>query len=261
MNHSTMHGKKNGLLSAAAVLFWLLVWQGLAMMVDSPILLVSPVETLKRFVELLPKKDFWQSVGFSTGRILLGFVIGSVSAALLSVLSYRFSIVRIFLKPLLVTVKSIPVASFIILVLLWVPGRALAVVISAMIGFPVVYGELLRALDGTDPKLIEMADLFQVPFGRRLRDLLLPGALPHLSGALGTAMGLCWKSGVAAEIIALPTGSLGERLYRAKIYLETPDLFCCTLTVVILSALCEKGLKHLLARLCGGQCAGGKADD
>ncbi|MDE7233674.1 MAG: nitrate ABC transporter permease, partial [Ruminiclostridium sp.] len=51
--------------------------------------------------------------------------------------------------------------------------------------------------------------------------------------------GLCWKSGVAAEVIGIPNGSIGEKLYMSKIYLETADLFAWTLVIILVSRLCE----------------------
>ena len=54
------------------------------------------------------------------------------------------------------------------------------------------------------------------------------------------ACGLCWKSGVAAEVIGLPSGSIGERLYDAKIYLNTGEVLAWTLVIVLISLACEK---------------------
>ena len=220
-----------------AVLVWLAVWQLIAWWVDAPILLVSPLTALKRLLELAFEAAFWRAVAFSVGRILLGFLL---SALLGAVLAYRFRRVRELLMPLVAAVKAVPVASFVILVLLWVSSRNLSVVISLLIGFPVIYANVLAGLDSTDPRLIEMARVFRVPFRRQLSTVYLSQVAPFLRSGLSLAIGLCWKSGVAAEVIGIPSGSIGEKLYKAKIYLETPDLFCWTVAVVVLSIGCEK---------------------
>ena len=229
-----------------AVIFWLCVWQIAAWWVDAPILLVSPLKACQRLVQLVWEADFWQSVLFSVGYILLGFAISAVLAIVLAALAYRFRLIRQLIAPLSATVKAIPVASFVILVLLWIPSRQLSIVISLLIGFPVIYTNVLMGLDSTDPKLIEMAHLFRVPFTRQLRAIYLHSVLPFLHSGLSVAIGLCWKSGVAAEVIGIPKGSIGEKLYQAKVYLETPDLFCWTLTIVLLSIACEKLLVLLM---------------
>ena len=243
---TTSVNKTKRRLPAWAVIFWLLVWQAAAMWVNDPIFLASPLAALKRLGQLVGEAAFWQSVLFSVGHILLGFVLSAVLGVALAALAYRFHIVRELLAPVSATVKSIPVASFVILVLLWVPSRQLSIIISILIGFPIIYANVLTGLDSTDPRLIEMARLFRVPFLRQLRAIYLYEVLPFLRSGLSIAIGLCWKSGVAAEVIGVPKGSIGEKLYQSKIYLETADLFCWTLVIVLLSIGCEKLLKLLL---------------
>lgn len=246
---SAKHAKRR--LPVWAVIFWLLVWEIAARRVDDPIFLASPLAALKRLSQLILVADFWQSIAFSVGYILLGFVLSALLGVALAALSYRFRVVRELLAPVTATVKSVPVASFVILVLLWLPSRQLSIVISALIGFPIIYANVLTGLDSTDPKLIEMAKVFRVPFLTQLRAIYLYEVLPFLHSGLSVAIGLCWKSGVAAEVIGVPRGSIGEKLYQAKIYLETADLFCWTLVIVLLSIGCEKLLKILLKQIEG----------
>mgnify|MGYP002545450977 FL=1 len=146
-------------------------------------------------------------------------------------------------------------ASFIILVYLWLPGRWLTTFISALMVFPPVYLNLLEGLARRDRAFAEMARVFRVPWGRRFWRLDLPQLLPYLRSAVSLGLGLCWKAGVAAEVIGVVRGSLGERLYESKIYFEMPELFAWTVSIVALSALFEKlamaGLDHL-GRKAGG---------
>ena len=229
-----------------AVVFWLIVWELLALWVAEPILLVTPFAALRRLTQLVQETVFWKSIVFTVGHILMGFGLSAVLGIGLAALAYRFRLVRELLAPLSASVKSIPVASFVILVLLWVPSRNLSIIVSLLIGFPVIYANVLMGLDSTDPKLIEMAKVFRVPFMTQLRAIYLYQVLPFLRSGLAVAIGLCWKSGVAAEVIGIPKGSIGEMLYKAKVYLETPDLFCWTLVIVLLSIGCEKLLSLVM---------------
>ena len=229
-------------------LVWLLLWQLGAMALNQKILLVSPVQVVARLWQLLPQGEFWAAVGFSFLRITLGFLLACVVGTALGVLASRFRVVRDLCAPLMATVKSIPVASFIFLVLVWVPSRNLSVVISFLMVAPIVYQNVLGGISNMDHKLTEMADVFQVPFARRLRYLYLPQVAPFFRSACAVGLGLCWKSGVAAEVIGLPDGSIGERLYEAKVYLDTPDLFAWTLVIVLVSIAFEKLFLFLLDR-------------
>ncbi len=232
-----------------AVIFWLAVWQAGAMALGERLLLPSPVEVLACLARLGITAGFWRSVGWSAARILGGFVLASGLGTLLAGLSARFGFVRALLWPVVAAVKAVPVVSFIILALVWLPSRQLSLFISALMVFPTVYLNVLEGADRTDAALLEMARVFRVPAFRRLRDIYLPQILPWFRSACALGLGLCWKSGVAAEVIGLPAGSVGERLYNAKVYLETPELFAWTAVIVALSMLFERLVLRLLDRL------------
>ena len=227
-----------------AVLFWLLVWQRASMALgaayppgDLP--LASPLSALVRLGELACTAAFWRAVGNSALHIFGGFLLSCVLAVLFAALSARFRAARELLSPL-VAVKAVPVVSFIILALVWLDGRDLSLFISALMVFPPVYLNVLAGIDSADRQLLEMAAVFRVPFRRQLRGIWLPQVLPYFRAACSLALGLCWKAGAAAEVIGLPGGTIGERLYTAKVYFQTPDLFAWTALIVAVSVVFEK---------------------
>lgn len=232
-----------------AALFWVALWQVAAMAVGQGILLASPVDTLLRLATLVRTGEFWRSVLFTLGHILAGYALACGLGIALATLAARYALLADLLAPLLSAMRSVPVASFVIAALIWVPSRRLSLLIVAVIVLPVVYAGTLDGLRQIDPLLTEMARVFRMPRGNRLRCVALPALMPSLTSALSVAMGLAWKSGVAAEVIGIPTGSIGERLYKAKVYLATPDLFAWTLTIVLVSAACTKALRAGLGRL------------
>ena len=240
--------KKSRLSKWAAAGFWLAVWQAAAMAVGQEVFLVSPVQTLGTLRELLPQAEFWQRIGFSAGRILLGFGLGAVSSVVLAVAAGRWAWVEALLAPVMQLVKATPVASFIILALVWVSGSSLSVLISFLMVLPVLYGAVRTGIGSADVQLLEMAKVFRLPLGRRLRAIWLPAVLPAFRQGCSVALGICWKSGVAAEVIGLPDGSIGDALYRAKITLSTGELFAWTFVIILLSAVFEKLFLALLDR-------------
>ena len=235
-----MNKLKKILTTAAAVLFWLVIWQIAAWKTDSSIILVSPVDAVKRLCELAVMGEFWQSVLFSAGRVLLGFILGLIVGTVLALVSAKVKLVRTLFSPLISVMKSIPVASFTILALIWIGSKNLSVLVSFLICVPIVCSNMLEGLDQLDPKLREMAVTFRIPPWRRFVGVYISQLLPYFRSASRLAIGLCWKSGVAAEVIGIPNGSIGEKLYQSKVYLETADLFAWTITVILLSYLCEK---------------------
>ena len=244
-------GKKparRGRIRPWAVALWLLVWQGASMAIDQQILLVSPVRVVVRLLEMALTAELWTSIGFSLLRIGAGFLLAAALGAGLAALSARFSRVEELLAPAMLAIQSVPVASFIILALIWFSSRSLSVLISFLIVLPVLYTNLLSGIRAADPQLLEMARVFRVPALRGIRYVYLPQVLPYFRSACGSALGLCWKSGIAAEVIGMPDGSIGEQLQQAKIYLNTPDLFAWTLVIVLVSLIFEKVFLALLKR-------------
>ena len=238
--------KKRRIQILAASVFWLGVWQAAAAAIGQEVFLVSPVQAIGTLVELLPQAEFWQRIGFSAWRILLGFGLGVLFSAVLAVSAEKWEWVDALLAPVMQLVKATPVASFIILALVWVSGSSLSVLISFLMVLPVLYSAVRTGIGSADRQLLEMAQVFRLPLGRRLRAVWLPAVLPAFRQGCSVALGICWKSGVAAEVIGLPDGSIGDALYRAKITLSTGELFAWTFVSIVLSAAFEKLFLALL---------------
>ena len=235
---------RGGLRLWAAAL-WLLAWQLAAMLLAAAyphggLLLASPLSSLMRLTELAVTAAFWRAVGWSSARIFGGFLLACVSAAALAIPAARHRRVRELLEPPVAAVKAVPVASFIILALVWLDSGRLPLFIAYLMVFPPVYLNLLEGIAQTDRQLLEMARVFRIPLLRQLRGIYLPQVLPYFRSAASLGLGLCWKAGIAAEVIGLPRGSMGERLYTAKVYFQTPDLFAWTAVIVALSAAFER---------------------
>ena len=228
-----------------AVACWLLAWQGGSMALAAAyphgsLLLASPVRVVLRLLELLPTAAFWQAVGNSSLRIFGGFLLSCGLASAAAALAAGRRWLADLLAPLVAVVKAVPVASFIILALVWLDGKSLSLFISALMVFPPVYLNVLVGIRQTDRKLLELARVYRVPFRRRLWGIFLPQVLPYFRSASSLALGLCWKAGAAAEVIGLPAGTIGERLYMAKVYFQTPDLFAWTAVILVLAAVFER---------------------
>ena len=236
-----------------AVIFALCLWQLAAMTIDSKILLVSPVEVAVRLTTIWQTEGFWTSIWFSFYHIAGGFFLALFLGIALAALAGRFRRIETLLWPFLVTIKTVPVASFVVICLIWLSAEKLSVFISFLIVLPVVYGNVLEGIKSEDKLMLEVGTVFKMPLLRRLLYIHLPQLKPFIMSACATALGMAWKAGVAAEIIGTPDGSIGKQLFYSKIYLDTDDLLCWTVIIVIVSVLFEKffmlGLKALYGRL------------
>ena len=238
---------KDLLKRLAAVVFWLAVWAAAALILDQPLLLPAPWAAARRLLALLLTGQFWTVTLTSLARVLAGVLAAAAAGVLLAALGERFPLVRAALAPLLTVVKSTPVASFTILVLLWLRREIVPAFIAGLIVLPVVHANVAAGIRGVDPLLTELARACRLSRGRTLRRIIAPSVLPHLQSALRSAMGFGWKAGVAAEVLTLPPNSIGRMIYESKLYLETESLFAWTAAVVLLSLALERALLRALA--------------
>jgi len=226
--------------AALALAVWLLVWEGLARWVNITLLLPGPVIVVQTLAELLGSADFRTATGFSLLGVLTGFLIGVAAGSLLAWLTWASRLADALFSPLLRLVRTAPVASFIILALIWLTSRTVPMVIAALMVAPILWSSTKTAIEETDPALLEMAKAYRFPAWQRFRLVYLPQILPQWTAACATAMGLAWKSGIAAEVIAQPRPAIGTNLYRARLFLNTEELFAWTVLIILLSFLLER---------------------
>ncbi len=229
-----------------ATLFWVAAWHILALCMANPLLLPTPVQVLTRLGQLAGTGDFWRITAVSIGRILLGVLAATVLGIVLAVLTTSSPVLDALVEPVMTAVKAAPVASFAILVLIWLDRDLVPVLICGMMVLPVVWSNVCAGIRSADPQLLELAKVYRLPKLRILRRIYVPTVLPYFRAACSSALGLGWKAGIAAEVLTVPRDSMGRMISDAKLYLMTEDLFAWTLTVVVLSLILQKGMLLLL---------------
>lgn len=242
MKDSTTRVKHTGhwLLSVA---IWLGVWQVAAMTVDQPVLLPIPLSVGIRLGQLVGMAGFWTTVGQSLLRISLGFVLGLVLGCALAVLTLCAPWLEAMVRLPMAVIKATPVASFVILALVWLRGPMLSVFIAFLMVLPLVWSNVHEGLHRVDGRLLEAAQVYHLGPWAMARAVYLPAALPYFLSACRVALGFAWKAGIAGEVIAIARGTIGEKLYESKAYLQTTDLFAWTVVIILLSVGIERLLK------------------
>lgn len=242
--------KNKSVFYILSIFFWIALWQLFAMTLNQELFLPTPAKVCQVLCQdLIFSGSFWNSIGLSLRNIGTGFLLGALAGIGLAALSFWLRPVRTLLWFPMKLIKAVPVASFVILALLWIPSSGLSMLIPFLMVVPTLYIHTLQGFEETEPKLLEMADVFHIARWKRMLYIYVPQILPYIGSAASLAIGMAWKSGIAAEIIGLSQGSIGNRLYQAKIYLQTPELFAWTVVIVLLSIGCEWLLKGVLRGL------------
>lgn len=237
---SIMKIGKKIIFTSLSLLFWIVLWHIISAKVNMELVFPSPHETLKTLVNVVKNPDFLKICFNSVLRIFIGTLFGIFIGVFLAVLSYAFEVAKYLISPVMTVVKATPVASFIILLLVLIGKEYIPSVTAAIISIPILYANILGALESTDKDLKEVCRVYSLNFSKSLRALWIPSAMPKFISGIKSCIGLSWKAGIAAEVLCTPRESIGIKIYESKVYLETPTLFAWTAVVVILSLIFEK---------------------
>ena len=233
--------------SAGSILIWVLLWHIIATIVNKNLIfhIPLPLDTLKEFLVSIRNYSFWTAVFSSLWHILSGFILGILLGLLFGLLSGNSLIFKTFAGPISRLIRSVPVAALIILAWLWIPSDLIPTFIVILMVMPIVWLQVETALFSIDNRLIEMARVMGMKKSGILKHIKIPAILPHFREACISGLGFAWKSGVAAEVICNPTGSLGALLSNAKNNLEYSRVFAIIFMIVILSFILENIIKLL----------------
>ena len=219
------------------------------MWIDLDLLLISPINTVLRLAELVQESFFWLSIAASLKRIMSGFLLALTVASVFAFLAAKMPLVHDFMSPLFNVIKSVPVASFIILALVWVKSNSMSTFCSFIMVLPIIYTSLHQGLVSVSKDLLEVGEVYGLSRWNIIKKIYIPSIVPYLISSCSVGLGLAWKSGVAAEVIGLPNSTIGMQLYNAKVTLEMTDLFAWTLVIVLLSFLLEKAFLLIIKLL------------
>ena len=233
---------------AGIIAFWLAIWQLLDVIIDNRLVLAGPIRVAQALVEQIGQPDFWVICGASFGRIALGFLLSFVVGFLLALISCRHRLFRDFVDPIISLLRTIPVASFIILLLIWVGNQALTVFLAFFIVLPLIYTNMVTGFESVDRQMLEMARVYGLSRWRTFLYIYRPAFMPFLMSSTKISLGMTWKSGIMAEVLATPKPSIGKEMATARTFLDTPDLLAWTVVVMVLSFLFEKAFMELLKR-------------
>ncbi len=247
------------LIVVGVTVFWLLIWETASRLVsrNNPLLLLilpSPLTVLKKWFQIAFTKEFLTAEFLTLLRIFIGFILGVVSGFILGLITHIWDIVNHLLSPIIKIIRAIPVVAIIILMYLFFSSSTLPIFIVCLMVLPIVWQAVHDGLKNTDVKLLEMAKAFDISSKKTLLKVKLPHIMPQLITSCVSALGLAWKSGVAAEVICLPTASLGTLLWHGKGAVNYDEVYAVTLTVILLSIIIEYFFKFLCKKyvLTGG---------
>lgn len=229
----------NKFIKALSILLAIIVWQAIALFINNNIVLVGPIQVLNTLFTLIQTNSFWFSIFNTSYKILLSLIVAIFCACVLAFCAYKCRGLEILLWPYTSFMKATPLASIIVISLIWLSSAKLSLLTVFIICFPIVYTNILHSLKAIDTKLLQAAKVFKISTLKTIRYIFIPHCMPSFYSSLKLCVGLAFKAGVAAELIGLSKNSIGSFIYESKIYLSTADLFAWTFVVIIISIIFE----------------------
>ncbi|MCR4426120.1 MAG: ABC transporter permease [Firmicutes bacterium] len=217
-----------------SVLGALAVWKIAAVWVGNELFLPGPESTLRVFTQLAAARPFWTHLAATMIRGLAGFGISyavGVAAGLATGLNSWFDTA---FRPFLVTIRSTPFMAVTVLALIWFRSDTVPVFVTFLMVFPLVTQNVRDGIRDIDVRLVQMARVYRVRQGRILRELYLPAILPYLAAGATAGLGLTWKATISAEVISNPRWGIGTQMDRARVFLNTSEVFAWTAVVIAL---------------------------
>lgn len=232
--------------AGAVAAFWLAVWAFAEALVAQPLILPGPGAVVVALLRLVCDGGTWAILVGSCARILGGLVLAAVCGGVLAGVSSRSRAFARLVAPALSFVKATPVACVVVLLLIWLGSAHVSIAAVFLMALPGVYFSLVEGLSQVDKPLEQMFRLHGVRGWRLFCAHTWREVLPFVLSCAKAVIGMSWKAGVAAELIGMAVGTVGERIYQAKLLIETADLLAWTVLVVVASWTCERVLVRLL---------------
>ena len=230
----------------AVAAFWLAVWIFAASLVAQPLILPGPGAVALALLRLVCDGGTWAILAGSGARILGGLALAAVCGGVLAGISSRSRAFAHLVALALSFVKATPVACVVVLLLIWLGSARVSIAAVFLMALPGVYFSLAEGLAQVNKPLEQMFRLHGVRGWRLFCAHTWREVLPFVLSCAQAVIGMSWKAGVAAELIGMAVGTVGECIYQAKLLIETADLLAWTVLVVAASWTCERVLVWLL---------------
>ncbi len=236
-------------VSLCSVVAFLLLWEGAAVWVDSPIQLPTPVVVGSALVDLAREGDLFDNASVSIERLVLSLGVAIAIAIPLGFLMGLNKTAEALVDPLVELLRPISGIAWIPLGLfIFGVGDTLPIFILVYVAFFQLLLNTVAGVKAVDPKLVAAARTMGVGRAVILRKVVTPAALPSIMVGFRLAFASAWTAIVAAELIGAPSG-LGFAIEWYRELLMTPKVFAFILVIAAIGYTCDLGLRALQRRL------------
>ena len=246
--------KKNNLIRITkylSPLFFLILWYLSAYFINAPLILPYPHSVFIRLIQLVQTGAFWLAFGFTVLRVIAAFIISFLLGFFTGLLSADFQIFKNLISFPLNVIRTTPLIAFILAALFWFKSGTVPVFAAVIMSLPVMISASEKGFEKNvenEEKLFK-ASCYGLTGLKAFWFIRLPAALPSVLAGSESSFGLCWKVVAAGEVLSIPRYAAGTLMQKAQVHLETADVLAVTAALVIVSSLCQWGLKKSVVKI------------
>lgn len=235
--------------AALVLLWWILRVSGL---INSG-LLPSPFAVLAQFWTGLTQGDLAMNILMSVQRVLAGLLIGTAAAVPVGFLIGWYRPVRRLIDPLVNFFRALPPIALIPLVIVYLGiGEVAKVAILFYASFFAAVIVMYEGMAAINPIYIRVARTLGATDFEIFWRVMVPLTVPHMLVALRVALGVCWATLVAAELVAAQQG-LGAMIQNASSFFDLNTIYLGIICIGALALMMDMILRRLSARLVAWQ--------
>jgi NitT/TauT family transport system permease protein len=236
---------KNKLITALSAVLLIGIWKLVSLSYGSELILPPPESALVATLKLFITENFIATVGLTVLRGLTGFAVSFILGIGLGILAGVNQSFYAFLKPILVTLRSTPVISFILLALIWFRVDMVPIFIAFLTMFPFICTNVIDGIKNVDRDLVEMANIYRVPHHKIIQEVYLPAIVPFIFSGASSAMGFGWRAIIIGEVLSQPQFGIGTAMQTAQTYLLVKEVIAWTIIAIIISSFFEMLLRRV----------------
>ncbi len=227
---------------------FIVIWEVASVIIGFNLILPSPMTTFHSLMNVLSESSTYYAI-FATiwkTTLVLIFVI-VIGIPIGFVMGINDKIYET-LRPTVMVIQAVPVISWLALVIfLWGLGWRGPVLISFLSLLPTTIFTTASGVNSLDKTLIEMAKVYDVAKGKKIKDIYLGALAPFVFATIEVSIGNVWKVMIMAEYLC-GTNGIGVLISWARQYVDVPKIYALTSIAVILGVLSERAVKKIIER-------------
>lgn len=190
-----------------------------------PLYLPSPEAVVARFFEIVrdgyKNTSLWEHIGYSLFRVIAGFALGTLIGIPLGYAMGLSGWFRGWFDPIVEFMRPVPPLALIPLVIIWFgiweSGKVVLLFLAALW---IMIIAARSGVAGVNISKIHAAYSLGASKRQILQHVIVPNSLPEIFTGARVAMGVCWGTVVAAELVAAQKG-VGMMIISASKFQQT----------------------------------------